>query len=101
MTPITLTSANRLPATRFTLKKSGGHNGLPYPWGGLDLFTKKLDKGYRVLGWCINADLPVGPRRYEGPDGKYGRFIAVMFEDADGWEYWWHMGDYLDKYEFC
>lgn len=81
-----------IPATRFTTENSGGHHFLPYPWKDHpeDRFCKVLDKGWALIGYAMNSDLALGPRRYEGKE----KFIAVMFRNPDGFDYFFHMGDY-------
>lgn len=87
-----LSSLPKLPATRFNRETSGGEHMMAYPWSMHDspAFIKKLHKGWRAVGQAKNASLSDEARR--GESG--GPYIAVMFQDPDGFDVFFHMGDY-------
>lgn len=90
---VCLNDLPQLPAHRFTTESHG--NGKPYPFVEAGPpFLKKLDRGFKVVGWARNEALAPAVRRSD--DG--GPYLAVMFHDADGFSDWCHMGDY--PYQF-
>lgn len=87
---ILLSSLPKLPVTRFTRENSGGRVDMPYPWADDEKpFVKRLECGWRVVGWATNSDLALDARRYEDHRERY---LAVMFTDPDGFDVFFHMG---------
>lgn len=92
---IKLVTPERISATRFNRENSGASHLLPYPWVDAAPFIKRLTPGWKVNGWAKNADLDPSVRR---DDENGGPFIAIMFIDPQGFDVWFHFGDY--SYQF-
>lgn len=85
---------SRIPATRFTRENSGADHLLPYPFKHVAPFVHRLDLGWRVVGWTDNYYLDSTVRRSE----VGGPYIAIMFTDPEGFDVWFHFGNY--PYQF-
>ena len=85
---------SRIPASRFTRDNSGASSSLPYPFKHIAPFVNKLDLGWRTVGWASNDDLSPDIRRLN----EGGPYIAIMFTDPEGFDVWFHFGDY--PYQF-
>jgi hypothetical protein len=85
----------RISSTRFT--KENHANGIPYPFylNRGEPFVKELLKGWTVIGYTENDVLSPDIRRNDEVGGQY---IAIMFNDPDGFDQWFHFGNYAYKF---
>lgn len=82
-----------IPASRFTPENHATH--LPYPFTYVsNTFVRKLKPGWTVVGCAKNSALAPACQRSESG----GPYIGVMFRDPDGFDRWFHVGDY--PYQF-
>ncbi|GAF74429.1 unnamed protein product [marine sediment metagenome] len=86
------TDLPKLPAVRFTWEKSAKRQQLIASWAIKEDGTMaNLSSEYKPVGWTDNPPFPPGWAH----DGS--KWIAIMYEQADFEQVWWHHMLEIDK----